>query len=78
MKPEDDPYPSSRVSTRSFGHSGYTGTFVWADPETEVLYIFFTNRVYPTRNNNMLSQLRIRGAMLDAINDALGSYKPEN
>ncbi len=78
LKPENNPYPSSRVSPRSFGHSGYTGTFVWADPETEVLYIFFTNRVYPTRNNNMLSQMRIRGAMLDAIYDAIGSFSTDN
>lgn len=78
LKPQEDPYPSSRVSSRSFGHSGYTGTFVWADPETEVLYIFFTNRVYPTRNNNKISQLRIRGAMLDAIYDSIGSFSLEN
>lgn len=78
LKPQDDPYPSSKVSPRSFGHSGYTGTFVWADPETEILYIFFTNRVYPTRNNNLISQMRIRGAMLDAIYDSIGSFSFEN
>ncbi|MCB0568252.1 MAG: serine hydrolase [Phaeodactylibacter sp.] len=48
------------ASPSSFGHSGYTGTFTWADPENGLLLIFFSNRVYPTRDNNKLSELNIR------------------
>ncbi len=55
------------ASDSSFGHSGYTGTYWWADPETGILFIFFSNRVYPTRNNNKLSQLNIRPAMDEVV-----------
>jgi beta-glucosidase-like glycosyl hydrolase/CubicO group peptidase (beta-lactamase class C family) len=55
-----DAYPSPLSSNESFGHSGYTGTFAWADPKSGMLYLFFTNRVYPTRENNKLNQLKLR------------------
>ncbi|MCH7512409.1 MAG: serine hydrolase [Bacteroidetes bacterium] len=58
------------ASHRSFGHSGYTGTFTWADPETGILFIFLSNRVHPTRENRKLYQLNIRPAMHQAIYDA--------
>jgi beta-N-acetylhexosaminidase len=58
------------ASDRSFGHSGYTGTFAWADPETGILFIFMSNRVYPTRLNPKLSQLNVRPSMHQAIYDA--------
>ena len=55
------------ASEHSFGHSGYTGTFVWADPETGILFIFMSNRVYPTRLNRKLYQLNVRPSMHQAI-----------
>ena len=45
-------------SLLSWGHTGYTGTSVWTDPELKTFVILLTNRVYPTRNNNKLSQVR--------------------
>jgi CubicO group peptidase (beta-lactamase class C family) len=69
--PEKDAYPSKSASPSSFGHSGYTGTFVWVDPEYEITYIFLCNRVYPTRENNKLSELNIRSGVLQAIYDAI-------
>ncbi len=69
--PEKDAYPAKGVSPASFGHSGYTGTFVWMDPEYEISYIFLSNRVNPTRNNNLLSELNIRGEILQAIIDSI-------
>ncbi len=48
------------ASTRSFGHTGYTGPIVWADPEKDLLFIFMCNRVYPTRNNRALYDMRVR------------------
>jgi beta-N-acetylhexosaminidase len=48
------------ASERSFGHSGFTGTFVWADPRNGLLYVFLSNRVNPTRKNSKLSDLNIR------------------
>lgn len=60
------------ASPSSFGHSGYTGTFTWADPENGLLLIFFSNRVYPTRDNNLLSELNIRPRIHAALYQAMG------
>ena len=67
----DEAYPAVDASENSFGHSGYTGTFAWADPDNGLLFIFMSNRVYPTRNNSKLFQLNIRPAMHQAIYDCL-------
>ena len=48
------------ASPSSYGHSGYTGTFTWIDPEYNMTYVFLSNRVYPTRDNNKISSLNIR------------------
>ena len=61
-----------QTSMQSFGHSGYTGTFVWADPEYELLYIFLSNRVYPTRNNRKLYELSIRPKIHTTIYEEMG------
>ena len=66
-----DPYPSHFASPETFGHTGFTGTCVWADPKEKLVYIFLSNRVYNTRSNNLLSQLGIRGKIQDAIYRAL-------
>ncbi len=68
---QEESYPTKSVSPGSFGHSGYTGTFVWIDPEYEISYVFLSNRVNPTRNNNLLSDLSIRGNILQAIYDSI-------
>ena len=47
------------VSYMSFGHSGFTGTYAWADPETQMVYVFLSNRVYPTMDNNKLGEENI-------------------
>jgi CubicO group peptidase (beta-lactamase class C family) len=56
-------YPAPQVSPESFGHSGFTGTFVWADPENEMVFIFLSNRVYPTRTHRNIYNLNIRPAL---------------
>jgi len=48
------------ASAASFGHSGYTGTFTWADPENGLLFVFLSNRVYPSRNNRGIYIRNIR------------------
>jgi beta-glucosidase-like glycosyl hydrolase/CubicO group peptidase (beta-lactamase class C family) len=68
---EKDAYPAKSASPSSFGHSGYTGTFVWVDPESDISYVFLCNRVYPTRENNKLSDLNIRSNILQAIYDSI-------
>jgi len=59
------------ASYRSYGHSGYTGTFVWADPENDLLFIFLSNRVYPTRENRSLYKLNVRPSIHQLIYDQL-------
>ncbi len=76
-KPEKDnakrkePYPSALASPETFGHTGFTGTCVWVDPQSKLVYIFLSNRVYNTRTNNLLGQMNIRGKIQDAIYTAL-------
>ncbi len=48
------------ASALSFGHSGFTGTYVWADPKYDLLYVFLSNRVFPDASNNKLSGMNIR------------------
>lgn len=59
------------ASFRSYGHSGYTGTLVWADPEKELLFIFLSNRVYPTRENRNLYELGVRPKIHQLLYDEI-------
>jgi beta-glucosidase-like glycosyl hydrolase/CubicO group peptidase (beta-lactamase class C family) len=76
--PELKSYPTLGCSPASFGHSGFTGTFFWADPRDQVLYIFLSNRVYPTRANDRIVQYNIRTNILQAVYDAIDRYKTDN
>ncbi|MBY0482189.1 MAG: serine hydrolase [Chitinophagaceae bacterium] len=66
-----DPYPSASVSPQTFGHTGFTGTCVWVDPKQNLIYIFLSNRVTPTRDNNKLSQLAVRPTIQEAVYQAI-------
>jgi beta-glucosidase-like glycosyl hydrolase/CubicO group peptidase (beta-lactamase class C family) len=63
-KPETQPNAASPVcplaSPQSFGHSGFTGTMVWADPANGLVYVFLSNRVYPDASNSKLVEMNIR------------------
>jgi len=48
------------ASPSSFGHSGFTGTYTWADPETGLVYVFLSNRVYPSSDNHKIGDYDIR------------------
>ncbi|NEU07391.1 serine hydrolase [Flavihumibacter sp. R14] len=63
-------YPSDLASPESFGHTGYTGTCVWVDPNEKLVYIFLSNRVYPSASNK-LNSLRVRARIQDAIYEAI-------
>lgn len=56
-------YPAPEASPESFGHAGFTGTFVWADPKNQLVFIFLSNRVYPTRDHRNLYDLHVRTAL---------------
>jgi CubicO group peptidase (beta-lactamase class C family) len=64
-------FPAASASPSSYGHTGFTGIFTWADPENELLFIFLSNRVYPTRNNKSISDLNIRTDMHQVIYDLI-------
>ncbi|MCA6435421.1 MAG: serine hydrolase [Bacteroidetes bacterium] len=74
-KPEPDEKKDSPVtslaSLESFGHSGFTGTFAWADPKNKLVYVFLSNRVYPDVEPNKLAKSGIRGKIHRAFYEAL-------
>lgn len=67
----EEDYPCPGASASSFGHSGYTGTYAWVDPEHEITYVFLSNRVYPTRNNSLISDMNIRTTILQSLYDSI-------
>ncbi len=75
-KPETDPNkgtPCSKCcSALSFGHSGFTGTYIWVDPQYELVYVFLSNRVHPDASNNQISKLNVRTNIQDMIYQILG------
>ncbi|HMQ74689.1 MAG TPA: glycoside hydrolase family 3 N-terminal domain-containing protein [Flavobacteriales bacterium] len=63
----------SCVSYASFGHTGFTGTMAWADPEQRIVYIFLSNRVYPTAANKALSEMNIRTRIQEVVHAAVAA-----
>jgi beta-N-acetylhexosaminidase len=59
------------VSDESFGHSGFTGTYTWADPASGIIYVFLSNRVYPTMDNSELIDANMRTEIQQVIQDAI-------
>ncbi len=74
-KPEPDSKKESPVtaecSLESFGHSGFTGTFAWADPANGLVYVFLSNRVHPDAEKNKLAKSNIRGRIHKAFYEAV-------
>lgn len=78
-KPEKDnaylkePYPAKLASPLTFGHTGYTGTCIWADPKYNIVYIFLSNRVNPDGGENLkLLRMNVRGKIQDQVYKAMG------
>ena len=73
-KPQLDPEVKATcgcVSEESFGHSGFTGTYTWADPESGLVYVFLSNRVYPNMENRGLIDTNMRTRIQQIIQDAI-------
>ena len=68
---EEDGPTCGGVSMNSFGHSGWTGTYAWADPDEEIVYIFLSNRSYPSDPENKLLNYNIRTDIQGLIYDAI-------
>lgn len=81
-KPEPDTSksgPSCRdASPLSYGHSGFTGTLVWNDPEYNLIYIFLSNRIFPDADNNKLVEMNIRTNVQQVVYDAIINKKEQN
>ena len=63
---------SDLCSLETFGHSGFTGCVMWADPQYNLVYIFLSNRTYPTMDNRKLIKLNIRTNIQDMIYHSIG------
>jgi beta-N-acetylhexosaminidase len=76
----EGPTPTSAfASPKTFGHTGFTGTAAWADPEFGLVYIFLSNRVHPNADNNKLIKANTRTRVMDVIYQsifAFDQYKP--
>lgn len=73
--PGDWTGPTARyASGRTFGHTGFTGTCIWVDPEFDLVYIFLSNRVMPDMNNNKLLNANIRTRIQQVIYEAILDY----
>jgi CubicO group peptidase (beta-lactamase class C family) len=84
-KPEKDnatrkePYPTLSASPLTFGHTGFTGIGVWADPKYNLLYIFMSNRVNPDGgDNNKLSTLNVRSDIQETVYQAMFKYQKDH
>jgi CubicO group peptidase (beta-lactamase class C family) len=58
------------MSSRAFGHTGFTGTSLWIDPENDIYVALLTNRVHPTRDNDAIRSIR------PAVHDAIMGERP--
>ena len=62
---------SEVVSRKSFGHSGFTGTYTWADPEEDLVYVFLSNRTFPSASNTLLIKSGLRTRIQEKIYEAI-------
>lgn len=67
-----DPYPALSASPRMFGHTGFTGTCIWMDPEKHLAFIMLSNRVNNNGDANRFLRMNVRGKILETVYQALG------
>lgn len=64
------------ASPATYGHRGFTGTCFWIDPEYDLIFIFLSNRTYPSRQNTILIRERLRERLQDLVYQAIGVTTP--
>ena len=64
---EGGPACDCNPSSSSFGHSGFTGSLAWVDPSENFVYVFLSNRVHPTSENNKLLEMDVRTKIMDVF-----------
>lgn len=73
----DRPSPTaSKASGRTFGHTGFTGTAAWADPEQDVVFVFLSNRTFPDDQNKRINALNVRVRLQEMLYEALEDGLP--
>ena len=72
--PSENSSAGTKMSAHAFGHTGFTGTSIWLDPDRDLFIILLTNRVHPTRANTKI--LRVRPHVADLVVDALTDQRP--
>ncbi len=70
-KPSQKGIHAADIHPTSFGHLGYTGGAIWIDPENEIVFVFLSNRIYPSASNNLLSTMEVRQKVHQVIYDAI-------
>ena len=65
---------SQYASPDTFGHTGFTGTAVWADPQFDLIFVFLSNRIHPDAGNRKLIKNNIRTRIQDVIYESIWSY----
>ncbi len=75
LNPEKNLLTAREASERTYGHTGFTGVCAWNDPETRLVYIFLSNRTFPTMRNDKLKELRIREKIHSRAYKAIQGYK---
>ncbi|MDP5172706.1 MAG: serine hydrolase, partial [Bacteroidia bacterium] len=74
-KPESSGGPtSSMASASTYGHTGFTGTCAWVDPQSDLIFIFLSNRTYPTASNKLLLKDNVRVKIMDQAYLAIKAY----
>jgi CubicO group peptidase (beta-lactamase class C family) len=71
----EEAYPAPSVSQQSFGHTGFTGTIAWADPEFDLIYVLLDNSLTPKRGNEAFVDMRVRYSIQQAVYDAISRYE---
>jgi beta-N-acetylhexosaminidase len=66
---------SKYSSVNTFGHTGFTGTCLWIDPDYDLVYVFLSNRVHPDMTNNKLLSMNIRTRIHDVIYESIFNYR---
>ena len=72
--PMKEAYPAPSASFESFGHTGFTGTVVWADPEYDLVYVLLNNCITPKRDNKAFIEMRVRYSIQQAVYDAIRRF----
>jgi beta-N-acetylhexosaminidase len=71
-KPEKDGPTSPLCSANTFGHTGFTGTCAWADPDHELVYVFLSNRIYPDAENKKMISGNYRAKLQTLFYNLIG------